>query len=77
MIRSILSFAPRDSVVGTYDAWRLINRTGSGAIICPNLTIGDRCIIGAGSVVTRDIPADVIAAGKPARVLRSFPKDET
>ncbi len=50
---------------------------GGGAIICPGVTIGDRSIIGAGSVVTRDIPADVIAAGTPARVLRSVPKDET
>ncbi|MEM9479845.1 MAG: sugar O-acetyltransferase [Verrucomicrobiota bacterium] len=47
------------------DVW-----VGGGAIICPGVTIGDRTVIGAGSVVTRDIPADVIAAGNPARVLR-------
>ena len=47
------------------DVW-----VGGGAIICPGVTIGDRAVIGAGSVVTRDIPADAIAAGNPARVLR-------
>lgn len=43
---------------------------GGGAIICPGVTIGDRSVIGAGSVVTRNIPADVVAAGNPCRVLR-------
>jgi len=47
------------------DVW-----VGGGAILCPGVTIGDRTVIGAGSVVTRDIPADVIAAGNPARILR-------
>ena len=40
------------------------------AIICPGVTIGDRCVIGAGSVVTKDIPDDSIAVGNPARVIR-------
>lgn len=43
---------------------------GGGAIVCPGVTIGDRAVIGAGSVVTRDIPADVFAAGNPCRVVR-------
>jgi maltose O-acetyltransferase len=43
---------------------------GGGAIICPGVTVGDRTIIGAGSVVTKPIPPDVIAAGNPARVIR-------
>jgi maltose O-acetyltransferase len=43
---------------------------GGGAIICPDVTIGDRSVIGAGSVVTRPIPADVFAAGNPCRVIR-------
>lgn len=47
------------------DVW-----VGGGAIICPGVTIGSRSIIGAGSVVTRDIPADVFAAGNPCRVIR-------
>jgi len=43
---------------------------GGAAIICPGVTIGNRAVIGAGSVVTKDIPPDVIAAGNPCRVLR-------
>jgi len=45
---------------------------GGGVIVCPGVTIGADCVIGAGSVVTRDIPAGVIAVGNPARVLRSL-----
>ena len=45
---------------------------GSGATILANVTIGERAIIGAGAVVTRDIPPDSIVAGNPARVLRSL-----
>lgn len=43
---------------------------GGGAIICPGVTIGARTVIGSGSVVTKNIPAGVIAAGNPCRVLR-------
>ena len=43
---------------------------GGGAIICPGVTIGDRCVIGAGSVVTKDVPDDSVAVGNPARVIR-------
>ena len=43
---------------------------GSGATILSNVTIGERAIVGAGSVVTRDVPPDVIVVGNPARVLR-------
>lgn len=45
---------------------------GGGAILCPGVAIGDRTVIGAGSVVTRDIPADVFAAGNPCRVIRQL-----
>lgn len=41
---------------------------GGGAIILPGITIGDDAVIGAGSVVTRDVPAGVTVAGNPARV---------
>jgi maltose O-acetyltransferase len=41
------------------------------AIICPGVTIGDRSVIGAGSVVTRDVPSGVFAAGNPCRVVRA------
>jgi acetyltransferase-like isoleucine patch superfamily enzyme len=44
---------------------------GSGATILPNLVIGEHAIVGAGSVVTRDVPPHAIVAGNPARVLRS------
>ncbi len=42
---------------------------GLRAIVCKGVTIGDNSIVGAGSVVTRDVPANVIAAGNPARVV--------
>lgn len=45
---------------------------GGGAIICPGVTIGDESVIGAGSVVVRDIPAGVVAAGNPCRVIRKI-----
>lgn len=49
------------------DVW-----VGGGAIICPGVTIGSRTVIGAGSVVTRDIPDGVFAAGNPCRVIRAL-----
>jgi acetyltransferase-like isoleucine patch superfamily enzyme len=45
---------------------------GSGATILSKVVIGERAIVGAGSVVTRDVPADAIVAGNPARLLRTF-----
>ena len=44
---------------------------GAGVTILPGVTIGDRSVIGAGSLVLRDVPSDVVVAGSPARVLRS------
>lgn len=61
--RSGLELA-RPVAIGS-DVW-----VGGGAIICPGVTVGDRSVIGAGSVVTRDIPSDVFAAGNPCRVIR-------
>nr|WP_269452032.1 patatin-like phospholipase family protein [Tessaracoccus coleopterorum] len=45
---------------------------GGGVIVCPGVSIGDNSVIGAGSVVTRDIPANVVAVGNPARVVRDL-----
>jgi maltose O-acetyltransferase len=49
------------------DVW-----VGGGAIILPGVRIGSRTVIGAGSVVTRDVPDDVFAAGNPCRVIREI-----
>ena len=45
---------------------------GAGAVILPGVTIGDRVVVGAGSVVTKDLPPDVVAVGNPCRVLRKI-----
>ncbi|NYI57781.1 sugar O-acetyltransferase [Cellulomonas soli] len=44
---------------------------GGGVIVCPGVTIGENTVVGAGSVVTRDLPANVVAVGNPARVVRT------
>lgn len=44
---------------------------GGGAIVLPGVRIGDRAVIGAGSVVTRDVPEGVFAAGNPCRIIRA------
>lgn len=48
---------------------------GGSAVICPGVKIGDRTVIGAGSVVTKDIPADVFAAGNPCKVIRQLKEE--
>lgn len=45
---------------------------GAGVIVLPGVTIGDNTVIGAGSVVTKDIPANVVAVGNPCKVLREI-----
>jgi maltose O-acetyltransferase len=45
---------------------------GGGVIVCPGVTIGKDTVVGAGAVVVRDLPAGVVAAGNPARVVRSL-----
>ncbi|MDO5418377.1 MAG: sugar O-acetyltransferase [Lachnospiraceae bacterium] len=45
---------------------------GAGVVVVPGVTIGDNVVIGAGSIVTRDIPSDVVAVGNPCRVLRKI-----
>jgi maltose O-acetyltransferase len=49
------------------DVW-----VGGGALILPGVQIGDGAVIGAGSVVTRDVPDGVFAAGNPCRVIRTI-----
>jgi acetyltransferase-like isoleucine patch superfamily enzyme len=67
----------RDGKLQTEADWK-VERTvvrkgasvGSGATILCNISIGENAIVGAGSVVTKDVPADAIVAGNPARILR-------
>lgn len=47
-------------------------RLSGGVIVCAGVTIGVNSVIGAGAVVTRDVPATVLAVGNPARVLREI-----
>jgi maltose O-acetyltransferase len=49
------------------DVW-----VGSGALILPGVTIGDKTVVGAGSVVTRSLPAGVLAVGNPCRPIREI-----
>jgi maltose O-acetyltransferase len=49
------------------DVW-----VGGGAIICPGVRVGARTVVGAGSVVTKDVPEGVLAAGNPCRVIREI-----
>lgn len=76
---------PRSSVAGgnlqTEDDWTVepivIKKgasIGSGATILCNVTIGENAIVGAGSVVTRDVPSETIVAGNPAKVIRKIDK---
>jgi acetyltransferase-like isoleucine patch superfamily enzyme len=67
------SFPPDNSkpvVIGD-DAW-----IGTGAIIVKGVTIGPRSIVAAGAVVTKDVPADVVVAGNPARVVKHLLPEE-
>jgi maltose O-acetyltransferase len=48
---------------------------GGGVIVCPGVTIGENTVVGAGAVVTRDLPANVVAVGNPARVIRTIESD--
>ena len=49
---------------------------GGNSVVVPGVTIGDGTVIGAGSVVTKDIPSGVIAAGNPCRVIRKIAQDD-
>lgn len=60
-----LEFA-KPIVIGD-DVW-----IGGNTVVCPGVTIGNRSVVGAGSVVTKDVPPDVLAAGNPCRIIRSL-----
>jgi acetyltransferase-like isoleucine patch superfamily enzyme len=51
-------------------------RVGGGAVLCPGVEIGEEAFVGAGAVVTKDVPARVVVVGNPARVLRDVPAEE-
>jgi acetyltransferase-like isoleucine patch superfamily enzyme len=51
-------------------------RIGGGAVLCPQVEIGEEAFVGAGAVVTKDVPPRVVVVGNPARVLRAVPDDE-
>lgn len=71
--------ATEDGALQTEKDWK-VERTlvkkgatiGSGATILANLTIGERAIVGAGAVVTKDVPPNAIVVGNPAKVLRAI-----
>ena len=72
-----------DGALQTEQDWKVENTVvkrgaslGSGSTILSNVTIGENAIVGAGSVVTRDVPANMIVAGNPARILRPVPGSE-
>ena len=50
---------------------------GANVVVCPGVRIGSGCVIGAGSVVTRDIPANSFAAGNPCRVIRTLSESDS
>jgi acetyltransferase-like isoleucine patch superfamily enzyme len=51
-------------------------RIGGGAVLCPRIEVGEDAFVGAGAVVTKDVPPRVVVVGSPARVLRDVPGDE-
>jgi acetyltransferase-like isoleucine patch superfamily enzyme len=51
-------------------------RIGGGAILCPGTEVGEEAFVGAGAVVTKDVPPRKVVVGTPARVLRDVPEDE-
>jgi acetyltransferase-like isoleucine patch superfamily enzyme len=51
-------------------------RVGGGAVLCPGVEIGEEAFVGAGAVVTKDVPARAVVFGNPARVIRDVPDDE-
>ena len=64
--RASLQESARPISIGE-DVW-----IGGSTVVCPGVIIGDRTVIGAGSVVTKDLPADVFAAGNPCKIIREL-----
>jgi maltose O-acetyltransferase len=64
--RSSLLESAKPIVIGE-DVW-----IGGSVVVCPGITIGNRAVIGAGSVVTKDVPQDVFAAGNPCKIIRTL-----
>jgi UDP-2-acetamido-3-amino-2,3-dideoxy-glucuronate N-acetyltransferase len=65
---------PFDGSVTTLRAGASI---GAGAVILPGVVIGERAMVGAGAVVTKDVPADAVVVGNPARVVRTLDREPT
>jgi acetyltransferase-like isoleucine patch superfamily enzyme len=51
-------------------------RVGGGSVLCPGITVGENAVVGAGSVVTRDVPDRAVVIGNPAEVVREVPHDQ-
>jgi acetyltransferase-like isoleucine patch superfamily enzyme len=51
-------------------------RVGGAAVLCPGIEVGEEAFVGAGAVVTRDVPARKVVVGNPARILRDVPEEE-
>ena len=63
--------APKRSIVIGHDSW-----LGANCIVMPGVTIGECCIVGAGSVVTHDVPPYSIVVGNPARIVKTIDKTQ-
>src|SRR3954454_11139987 len=51
-------------------------RVGGGSVLCPGVTVGENALIGAGAVVTRDVPDRMVVVGNPARIIGPVPNDQ-
>ena len=69
-----------DAVVLTHDMSRLIHKDvkigkkcfiGARSVVLPGVTIGDECVVAAGSIVTKDFPSNSVIAGNPARIIKN------
>jgi acetyltransferase-like isoleucine patch superfamily enzyme len=71
VIKDFVELCPNVNVIGHV---KIVNRNflGTSATILPNITIGDNCIIGAGSVVTKDVPDNCMAVGVPAQIKKTL-----